>query len=150
MILRMILLRGIPLSTLGMLGASAILCALDLPPAMYKPLASLPVMLGCFAAAEGAARHLRRGGIGIGIRCAALLTILWYLAARVNSGHFGTPLLFMFTITSGIIGGIYGVNQPQYRPKKGNHFWIGIFPRIHLFFGILHKLLNSKTMQNNE
>lgn len=139
MIGRMVLLRGIPISVTGMLGAAAMLSVLDFPSQGYGILGAVPLAIGTFSAARGAGRRLRRGGIAVGIRCAVLLTGLWYLAAMVWNGHFGRPLLFLLTIPFGIFGGIYGVNQSPKSTKIRAHLLTFLKARIRLIFSGLHK-----------
>lgn len=139
MILRMVILRGIPLSVLGMAGMAWIWMLLDLPPIFLPILGVLPLTAGSFVAAHGAANRMRRHGLQTGLRCAAWLSGFWYAAVCLLTHCMGWMPAVLVTLPAGILGGICGVNRPSRALHPTSHLQTGMRQKWALRVQLFHK-----------
>lgn len=138
-ILRCCLLIGLPISVLGMLAAAMLLSATELSFSMYAAVAAIPLLCGCFVSARSAGKSLRRGGIRIGVLCAAMLTAIWYAAVCLYTQQLRNPMLLTVALPSGMFGGILGVNTRLPNPKRISHRAITLREQAVLLPGLLHQ-----------
>ncbi|MBR6760624.1 MAG: TIGR04086 family membrane protein [Oscillospiraceae bacterium] len=116
-----VLLIGIPISVLGMVCGALLATVMDLPAWGYGVLGTLALMAGCFYAGWFAGKRLRRHGLRWGLLCGAVVTTLWLLFAMVVTQSVGIPLLLLFTLPAGMVGGVLGVNGSAPIAGKRSH-----------------------------
>ena len=88
----------------------------DLGEAFATPFASISAAVGCFVSAFFASRRLGVGGLLNGLICGGVMFVITLLISLwLDEGGLTVNTLFNFIIMflSGIIGGIWGVNQKQ-------------------------------------
>ncbi len=128
-----VLLIGIPISVLGMVCGALLATLIDLPPWGYGILGTLALMVGCFCAGWFAGKHLRLHGLQLGFLCGAIVTTLWLLFAMVVTRSIGIPLLLLFTLPAGALGGVLGVNHSAPIITKRSH---GMLHRKQIWFAL--------------
>ncbi len=116
-----VLLCGIPASFIGMLAIAVLLTAIDLSYVYYSIVAAIPLLLGCVLAGYRAGKRLRSGGWHCGLLTALLLSGFWYAVVCVLSHKLHSPMLLLFSLPCGMVGGICGVNTRLPMPERRFH-----------------------------
>ena len=120
LLVRCVLLYGVPVSAAGFFLSACVFSVLDLPFAVLTGLAAFPVMLGSWCTAAAAARRRRTHGIRCGLLCAGMLSGGWALLSALCTGG-GFPLCILLSLPCGIAGGVFGVNRRSLRIRRRFH-----------------------------
>ncbi len=129
-VIRMVLLIGMPISLVGMLGMAALCTVIDVPTTLYAYLAALPLLGGCLVSARMSGRRLRHGGFQCGMQTALLLTGIWWLMVLLVRGHAGMPWVLLAMLPVGMGGGVSGVQQTPIPIRRRSHLLIGTSRRL--------------------
>lgn len=143
-VVRGVILRGVPVSVCGMLGAGLLLTAAELPLPAYGICAALSLTAGCFFAGMEAGRRRRRNGLFCGLSAALLLTGLWYAAAWLLLHSAGLPAVLLAAVPCGMCGGVIGTGRRAPALHRRLHGAAGARERLRLRFRLLHLLYRPK------
>ena len=139
MILRGVLLRGVPVSVLLMLGAALLLTVPDVSAGVYRICAGLPLLCGGFAAGWYAGRRNRRHGLLDGLPAGCLLTGIWYAVVRLIGMHPGFPAMLPAVCLLAMCGGAAGGNRKAPEPRQKPHACIRLREGLRLRIAMRHK-----------
>ena len=107
---------GVIACTLLLLGAAALFCQVDVPPAAVAPVAMGAAALSAFLGGWVAARAAGQRGWLMGILCGGVLFLilwLWGLSRGGVENSYAATKLGVLTL-SGAIGGVLGVNRKRH------------------------------------
>ena len=106
---------GVVSCTLLLLGVAALLCQVDVSPAIIAPVAVIAATIGALLGGWAAARIAGRRGWLMGCLCGGLLFLilwLWGLSRGGVEGGYAVIKLAALTL-GGAIGGVLGVNRKR-------------------------------------